>query len=110
MKKAVIFDLDGTLLDTLQDLAEATNHALEVYGMPLEEIRQFVGNGVRNLIRQAVPEGEENPLFEKVFQEFRAYYMVHCNDHTGLYPGIPELLQDLKSKGFRTPSSNEPTR
>lgn len=75
-----IFDLDGTLLDTLDDLAAAVNHALAAYGMPLrscEEVRSFVGNGVRLLMERAVPDGAQNPLFDQAFAEFRAYYMEH---------------------------------
>ena len=68
--ETVIFDLDGTLLDTLEDLTDAVNHALGAYNIPLrtiEEIRGFVGNGVRNLMLQAVPNGEKNPSFEEIF-------------------------------------------
>lgn len=100
--KAVIWDLDGTLLDSLQDLAQATNYALALHGMPqrsLEEIRQFVGNGVRKLIERAVPEGEGNPLFETVFADFVAYYKIHCNDHTQPYPGVLETLRKLRERG-----------
>lgn len=101
---AIIWDLDGTLMDTLQDLADAVNHALDCFGMPqhdLEEIRQFVGNGVRRLMQLSVPEGEDNPQFEQVFAEFKAYYMLHCKDHTCLYDGIQETLHALKEKGYR---------
>lgn len=100
----IVWDLDGTLMDTLQDLHDAVNHALQKFGMPqhnIEEIRQFVGNGVRRLVQLSVPEGEENPQFEEVFAEFRAYYMVHCKDHTCLYDGIAETLRELKSLGYR---------
>ena len=89
--KAVIFDLDGTLLDTLTDLANAVNVALTANGMPvrtIEEVRQFVGNGVKNLMIRAVPGGEENPAFEKTFADFRAYYAEHCKDYTKPYDGI----------------------
>ncbi len=99
----VIFDLDGTLLDTLEDLKNATNHALRVCGMPertLDEIRQFVGNGVRNLMVRAVPQGEENPGFERAFAVFKEYYGEHCNDETRAYDGIPALLQELKNAGY----------
>ena len=87
----VIFDLDGTLLDTLEDLKDATNYALRQCGMPertLEEVRQFVGNGVRNLMIRAVPQGEENPGFERAFELFKKYYGEHCNDATRAYDGI----------------------
>ena len=99
----VIFDLDGTLLNTLEDLADAVNHALTFYGMPertLEEVRRFVGNGIRNLMRRAVPEGEANPEFEKAFEEFRFYYKEHCNEKTKLYPGVEGMLAELKEKGY----------
>ena len=101
--KAVVFDLDGTLLNTLEDLADATNWALRKNGMPeraLEEVRQYVGNGVRKLIERAVPDGEENPLFEQTFDDFKRYYVVHCQDKTCLYDGVAEMLQALKARGF----------
>ena len=100
----IIWDLDGTLLDTLQDLWLATNHALRTYGMPqrtLDEVRNFVGNGVRKLIERAVPDGEDNPLFGEVFAEFKRYYVEHCQDNTCLYPGISETLKQLKADGKR---------
>lgn len=102
--KAVIFDLDGTLLDTLADLASAVNAALTANGMParsIDEVRAFVGNGVRNLMRRAIPQGEQNPAFEKVFADFRAYYAEHCKDATKPYDGIMELLEALKQRGCR---------
>lgn len=102
-KNTVIFDLDGTLLDTLQDLADATNYALRKQGMPertIEEVRQFVGNGVRLLMIRAIPGGEENPLFEETFALFKSYYGEHCNDHTRPYEGIMELLATLREKGY----------
>ena len=100
----IIWDLDGTLLDTLQDLFLAVNHALETYHMPprtLDEVRRFVGNGVRRLMIRAVPDGEDNALFEQVFAEFKAYYVAHCRDNTALYPGIAETLRCLKEQGVR---------
>lgn len=100
----VIWDLDGTLLDTLQDLADAVNHALQSCGMPcrtLEEIRQFVGNGVRKLMIRAVPEGEANPLFDHAFDVFQKYYLAHCQDNTRPYDGIITALQQLKEHGVR---------
>lgn len=102
--KVVIWDLDGTLLDTLQDLANATNYALKTWGLPernIDEIRQFVGNGVRMLVTRAVPQGEEHPHFEEIFDTFRKYYVEHCQENTGLYPGIAGTLVALKEHGVR---------
>lgn len=100
-----IFDLDGTLLDTLGDLAASVNHALRVHGMPehnIEDIRWFVGNGVRVLMERAVPRGADNPLFDETFATFRRHYMEHSLDTTKPYPGILEMLSELKRKGKRT--------
>lgn len=102
--KAVVFDLDGTLLDTLTDLANAVNAALSANGMPkrtIEEVRQFVGNGVRNLMIRAIPNGTENPAFEKTFADFKVYYEAHCKDYTKPYEGIMPLLEALKQQGFK---------
>ncbi len=97
-----IFDLDGTLLNTLTDLALATNHALRIHGMPVhseEAVRGFVGNGVKKLMERAVPDGLANPAFEEVYRTFREYYLEHSLDNTQPYPGIPELLAELKARG-----------
>lgn len=102
--KNIIWDLDGTLLDTLYDLYLATNYALRTHGLPertYEEIRQFVGNGVRRLMVLSVPNGEANTDFENIFATFKAYYVDHCRDNTGLYPGIAETLKRLKTSGYR---------
>ena len=99
-----IFDLDGTLLDTLGDLAAAVNYALRTHGMPehsIDDVRRFVGNGVRKLMERAVPDGEAHPDFEAAFATFREYYMHHSLDTTKPYEGIPEALNVLKSKGCR---------
>ena len=99
-----IFDLDGTLLDTLQDLKASTNHALRSYGLPertTEEVRQFVGNGVRKLIERAVPENTPQEVLEAVFADFRKHYMDHCLDATAPYPGIIDMLRRLKAQGKR---------
>lgn len=101
--KAVVFDLDGTLLDTLEDLANATNWALRHNGMAersLEEVRQFVGNGVRRLIERAVAVGTDDELLEKTFADFKAYYVDHCQERTRLYDGISEMLAALKAAGY----------
>jgi len=100
-----IFDLDGTLLDTLADLAAAVNYALRMHRLPersIDEVRSFVGNGVRVLMQRAVPEGENNPQFEKVLDTFRHYYLVHSLDTTRPYDDIPELLRELRLRGCRT--------
>ena len=106
MKKyeTVIFDLDGTLLNTLEDLKDSVNYALERGGMPkrsLEEVRAFVGNGVKRLMELAVPGGEANPGFAGAFAEFKEHYRIHCNDKTTPYPQIMELLAELKKREYR---------
>lgn len=102
--KTVIFDLDGTLTDTLQDLHSSVNHALKSCGYPLRsinEVRRFVGNGVHKLIERAVPEGTGTEDTERCFGIFRDYYVVHCQDTTRLYPGIAEMLDELKARGVK---------
>ena len=104
MYKVYIFDLDGTLLDTLTDLAASTNYALREHGMPehsVDDVRRFVGNGVRKLMERAVPDGADNPLFDEAFATFRQHYMEHDLDTTRPYDGIPEMLATLKSRGCR---------
>ena len=99
--RAVIWDLDGTLLDTLQDLAASTNAALAQNGLPertVEEVRRFVGNGVRKLIERAVPQGAENPKFAQVYDAFVAHYAEHSRDRTKPYDGIVPLLEELKRR------------
>ncbi len=100
----IIFDLDGTLLDTLEDLTASVNHALDQVSFPrrtLDEVRTFVGNGVRVLMRRALPGGEENPKFEEAFAAFREHYAAHCRDRTRPYPGIMDLARELKARGLR---------
>ena len=97
-----IFDLDGTLLSTLNDLAASTNYALCWAGMPertIEEIRMFVGNGVKLLMERAIPNGINNPKFEETYAKFREHYLEHNLDTTCPYDGIPELLRELKRRG-----------
>lgn len=100
--KTYIFDLDGTLLSTLADLAASTNYALRTHHMPersLDEVRRFVGNGVKKLMERAIPDGLDNPLFEETFATFRQHYMQHNLDTTQPYPGIMQLLEQLKAEG-----------
>lgn len=105
MKKLVIFDLDGTLLNTIADLAAATNQALQHYGYPTHEVeayRFFVGNGINKLFERALPETErteENIL--KIRSRFVPYYDTHNADLSRPYPGIPELLRTLQQKGIK---------
>ena len=97
-----IFDLDGTLLDTLGDLAASVNYALRTHGMPehsIDDVRRFVGNGVRKLMERAIPDGADNPRFDETFATFRQYYMAHSLDTTRPYEGIPETLATLKARG-----------
>ena len=97
-----IFDLDGTLLDTVRDLAASVNHALRPHGMPehsVDDVRRFVGNGVRKLMERAVPDGADNPRFDAAFATFRQHYMAHSLDTTRPYEGIPEALEALKARG-----------
>lgn len=99
-----IFDLDGTLLYTLDDLTASTNHAMRAYGMAehtTEEVRMMVGNGIRKLIERAVPGGTGNHLYENVYKTFINHYLEHSLDTTRPYPGIMEMLAALKAKGRR---------
>lgn len=101
--KTLIFDLDGTLLNTLEDLADAVNYALEQYQLPTHSyaaIRMMVGNGVRNLVIRAVG-SEQHPQFEDIFACFRAYYVSHCQVKTRLYDGLAEVLQQLQRQGYK---------
>lgn len=100
----VIFDLDGTLLNTLEDLADATNYALGQYGYPrrtLEEVRGFVGNGARKLIERALPQGAQRKDADEVLAVFRQYYNAHCQEKTCAYEGVMELMGQLKSAGYQ---------
>ena len=103
--KAVIFDMDGTILNTLEDLKNATNYSLRQFGMPersLEEVRIFVGNGIRKLVERAVPAGTSEEKIAQVFDVFLEYYEIHSADNTSPYPGILELVEKLKKSGIKT--------
>ncbi len=101
---AVIFDLDGTLLDTLEDLAGSCNEALVRCGFPprtIDEVRQFVGNGLGVLMEKAVPGGRQNPRYEEALQEMRGCYARNWHNKTKPYDGIPELMAALREQGIR---------
>lgn len=103
--KAVIFDLDGTLLNSLDDLYTSTNYALSTHGYPLrtkDEIKSFVGNGVQVLMTRALPEGTKDSTILSVLNTFKEHYKLHMKDQTGPYPGILSLLSELKKRGIKT--------
>lgn len=105
MKNTAVFDMDGTILNTLDDLMDSTNFALKNNGLKersLEEIRFFVGNGIQKLIERAVPQGTSKEVFEKVFADFKSHYKIHCADKTSYYDGIPSVIQTLRKMGVKT--------
>lgn len=110
--KAAIFDMDGTILNTLQDLQNATNYALREHNFPertYEEVRNFVGNGVQKLIERALPEGSSDETVQTVLASFKTYYKVHSTDTTAPYEGIPEAIKKLREAGIKTAVvSNKP--
>lgn len=105
MKKLIIFDLDGTLLNTIADLAQSTNHALKKLGYPTHEVSAYnfmVGNGINKLFERALPKGEKTPEnVLRVRKEFISFYDVHNTDKSRPYPGIPELLEKFQAKGMQ---------
>ncbi len=105
MKKLIVFDMDGTILDTLEDLKNSLNYALEKNELPtrtLEEVRRFVGNGIGKLISRGVPEGCSDSLRLKVEQDFYPHYTIHCNDNTRPYAGVTDLISALRAAGYLT--------
>lgn len=103
--KLVIFDMDGTILDTLRDLADTLNYALKKAGLPersLEEVRAFVGNGILRLVELGVPAGSSDETVAQVFAVFNDYYQAHCADHTRPYDGIVEVIRKLRDSGLKT--------
>jgi phosphoglycolate phosphatase len=100
----VIFDMDGTLLNTLDDIADSTNAVLERHGYstwPIEDIRHFVGNGADVLMDCVLPDGKDDPNFEELLVEYKAYYQEHCNIKTGPYPHMMDMLKELKQRGYK---------
>lgn len=105
MIKAVLFDMDGTVLDTIDDLRDSLNHVLSKYSFPghsLEKVKHFVGNGLHKLMERAVPDGTPADLVDEMYICFIRYYNAHCHIKTKPYPGISELIAALKEKGIRT--------
>jgi len=99
-----IFDLDGTLLNTLDDLADSVNYIMGLFGHPtrtLNEVRSFVGNGIRKLIERSAPKDTPEEEIDRMFEAFKEYYGVHCADKTKPYEGIMELLTDLQKQGVK---------
>jgi len=110
---AIIWDLDGTLLDTLQDLTDATNYILDSYGLPrrtVAEIRSFVGNGARNQMRLALPGKPDDPDLEEVLSAYQTYYAAHCQNETKPYDGILEVLEELGKVYPMAVVSNKPDK
>ena len=111
MKTGIIFDLDGTLLDTLEDLHAAVNHTLAQFHCPprtLEEVRRFVGNGVDHLVRLSLPGKDTDPDVTEVIAAYRSYYNAHCREKTGPYAGILQALADLATEYPLAVVSNKP--
>lgn len=105
MIDTIIFDLDGTLLNTLEDLRDSVNFALEKQNFPLRtlsEIRSFVGNGIRLLMERSVPENTDEETFEICFNDFCEYYKEHMEDKTAPYEGVNDMLKAVKNAGFKT--------
>lgn len=105
MYKAVIFDLDGTLLNTLTDLYNSVNYALCSFGFPkrtIDEVRRFIGNGVKKLMERSTPEGTDEETNAKCLDAFREHYLLHMADNTAPYEGVNELIRKLRADGIRT--------
>ena len=103
MKKAVIFDLDGTLLNTLGDLCDSVNFVLGSYGFPtrsLKEVNSFIGNGIGELIRRSLPQNEQDK-FDDALEKFREYYGEHSNVKTCVYDGLIPMLEKLRAEGYK---------
>lgn len=104
MYKLAVFDMDGTILDTLEDLMDSDNYALRKCGYPersYDEVRRFVGNGIRKLIERSVPESCTEEDIDKVHKVFTEHYKLHCADKTKAYDGIKDLLEKLRARGVK---------
>lgn len=102
--KAVIFDMDGTLLNSIEDLTDSINYILEKYDYPtktLQEVMHMVGSGAAKLVERAIPMGKDNPDFNRILTDYKAYYFDHCNIKTGPYKHILDLLKELKNRDFK---------
>ncbi len=105
MYSLAIFDLDGTLLDTLGDLHAAVNHALREFSFPersLEEVRAFIGNGVVKLMERSTPDGTDTETQAKCLDAFRGYYLAHMRDMTAPFEGVTQMMWELREKGIKT--------
>lgn len=104
MKNTVVWDMDGTILNTLEDLKDSVNHAVVSHGFKpynLNEIKSMLGNGIKVLMELAVPDGYNNPKFDACFETFKQYYQEHMNDKTRPYDGIAEVMERLKQNGWK---------
>lgn len=105
MIDTIIFDMDGTLLNTLEDLTDSVNFALGSFSMPqrsIDEVRAFIGNGVTMLVKRSVPTGTDSEKTEKVFSCFREHYLKNMRNKTAPYEGVTEMLENLKKSGYKT--------
>ena len=104
-KQLIIFDMDGTILDTLKDLGNSLNYALTLSHFPektLSQVKSYVGNGIQKLIERALPAGSNEAEVKQVYQDFMTHYELHCSDFTRPYEGIPELIRTLRRRGYKT--------